>query len=121
VKIPNILVTEWKAYTGSESSLKGFFKMTLVDFGLVINCREFKREDGAHWIGFPARQWQKRNGQTAWQDEVDYADQEAEDLIHEVVFRQLDRLRSVDKPEPEPIPAEGGLTAPVVTDDDIPF
>jgi len=124
-----ITVSDWKPYQGT-GGLKGFFKLNLlfkVNFvvhGLVIKCSLFEQDSGARWIGMPTKAWNKRNGQVAYEDQVDYADPGSEEFFHKEVFEQLDKLRDAEKqsePEPEPSPAEDGLTAPVITDEDIPF
>ncbi len=123
-----ITVSDWKTYEGT-GGLKGFFKMTLFfkrgngfEYGLIIKCSLFEQESGARWIGMPTKQWTKRNGQVAYEDQVDYADPQSEEFFHTEVFAQLDKIRAAEKQsETEPPSTEDGLTAPVITDSDIPF
>jgi hypothetical protein len=126
-----ITVSDWKSYAGT-GGLKGFFKITLEwlergqVYGLIIKCSLFEQESGARWIGMPSKQWNKRNGTTAYEDQVDYIDPETEDFIHKEVLDRLDKIRNSEKPVAEDSPARGTTEpgtqlAPVITDDDIPF
>jgi DNA-binding cell septation regulator SpoVG len=109
-------ISDWKPYEGT-GGLKGFFRVAL-DCGLVIKCSLFERENGARWVGMPAKQWTKRNGSIAYEDQVDYIDQKTEERFHDEVFAQLDELRNADN---ESKPKEGHDSAVVISDEDIPF
>jgi hypothetical protein len=116
-----VTVSDWKAYEGT-GALKGFFKVKLDTYGLVIKCTLFKQDSGARWIGLPQKSWQKRNGQTAYEDQIDYINQDVEELFHAEVFAQLDKLRNDDESELEPEPPSGqGPSTDIITNDDIPF
>jgi hypothetical protein len=127
-----IIVSDWKKYEGT-GALQGFFKMTVETtvrghvYGLVIKCSLFQQENGSRWIGMPQKTWNKRNGTVAYEDQVDYTDQETEEYFHKEVFAQLEKLQEAAKPEPEPANSPirqtepGTQLAPVITDEDIPF
>jgi hypothetical protein len=116
----NVTVSDWKPFEGT-GGLKGFFKVTLDSYGLIIKCSVFEQDSGARWIGLPQKSWQKRNGTTNYEDQVDYTSQDVEELFHAEVFAQLDKLRNADEPEPESEPESGLVTRAAIINDDIPF
>jgi hypothetical protein len=112
-------VVNYKAHSGS-NGFSGFFDLEFDEIGVVVRgCRIFEQDTGARWIGFPQKEWKKRDGTLGYTNLVDCVDPDAEERIHETVFAQLDKIRG-GRPKPTE-PAESAMTTVNITDEDIPF
>jgi hypothetical protein len=85
-----MVVTEFRELRKG-SSLQGFATIELPS-GLVLHdCAYHRREDGARWIGLPARQYTKADGETAWARIVDFADKGAAARFQREAMAAIDR------------------------------
>lgn len=57
----------------SKNTLKGFLTVSLPDAGLVLKECTWHEKDGKEWIGFPARQFKGQDGETKWNNLIDFA------------------------------------------------
>jgi hypothetical protein len=58
-----------------KNTLKGFADLELTRVGLVLrDCPWHRHADGAEWIGFPARAYQDKDGNTQWSPLVEFAE-----------------------------------------------
>jgi len=58
-----------------KNTLKAFVDLELTRVGLVLrDCTWHAHENGREWIGFPARSFEDKNGNTLWQPLVEFAD-----------------------------------------------
>jgi hypothetical protein len=57
-----------------KNTLRGFVDLELVRTGLVLRDCTWHVKDGKEWVGFPARSYETKAGETAWQPIVEFAD-----------------------------------------------
>jgi hypothetical protein len=63
---------KFRAY--EKNTLRGFADLELTRVGLVLHDCTWHKKDGKEWVGFPAKSYEDRNGNTAWQPLVEFAD-----------------------------------------------
>jgi hypothetical protein len=57
-----------------KNTLRGFVDLELTRVGLVIrDCTWHRHENGKEWVGFPARSYTDKNGETQWQALIEFA------------------------------------------------
>ena len=82
-----------------KNTLKGFVDLELIRTGIIIrDCTWHRHENGREWVSFPARPYEDKNGNTAWQPLVEFAEgatearkqfqQKALEAIHAAVAEQ---------------------------------
>jgi hypothetical protein len=54
------------------NTLKGFVDLELTNVRLVIHDCTWHEKAGKEWVGFPARSYQDKNGDTAWSPLVEF-------------------------------------------------
>jgi hypothetical protein len=58
-----------------KNTLRGFVDLELTRVGLVLrDCTWHRHENGKEWVGFPARPYEDKNGNTAWQPLIEFAE-----------------------------------------------
>jgi hypothetical protein len=57
-----------------KNTLKGFCDLELTNTGLVIRDCTWHEKDGKEWVGFPARSYTDKNGDTQWQALIEFAE-----------------------------------------------
>lgn len=62
---PEFTVTDWRPLRKG-TSLRGFVTLTLPSGMIVHDVTYHQRDDGARWVGLPARQYQNADGSTTW-------------------------------------------------------
>jgi hypothetical protein len=66
-------IVDWRALQKGDS-LQGFLAIATPS-GLVLHdCTLHERADGRRWVGLPAKQYTKNDGETAWARLVDFID-----------------------------------------------
>jgi hypothetical protein len=58
---------------------------------VLHDCTYYQRQDGARWIGLPARQYTKQDGSTAWARLIDFADRDAYARFQKLAKEAVDR------------------------------
>jgi hypothetical protein len=59
------------------ASLQGFFKLGLPSGMVINNCTYHQRDDGARWVGLPARKYETALGATVWAQIIEFTDKDA--------------------------------------------
>jgi hypothetical protein len=83
-----------------KNTLKGFCDLELTRVGLILHdCTWHVHADGTEWVGFPARSYQDKDGNTQWQPLIEFAEgakeareqfrRQALDAIHVVADTEL--------------------------------
>jgi hypothetical protein len=89
-KEPEFQVREFKECRKGQS-LQGFFVLVLPS-GMVLHDMTYhQREDGAKWVGMPAKSFVK-DGETAWFRLVDFVDKAAFAKFQESAKAALERF-----------------------------
>ena len=57
-----------------KNTLKGFADLELTHTGLVIRDCTLHEKAGKEWVGFPARSYQDKDGNTQWSPLVEFAE-----------------------------------------------
>jgi hypothetical protein len=58
-----------------KNTLKGFCDLELTCVGLILrDCTWHVHADGKEWVGFPARSYEDKNGNTLWQPLIEFAE-----------------------------------------------
>jgi hypothetical protein len=58
-----------------KNTLRGFADLELTRVGLVIrDCCWHRHANGREWVSFPARPYENRDGNTAWQPLIEFAE-----------------------------------------------
>jgi hypothetical protein len=57
-----------------KNTLRGFADLELSRVGLVLHDCPVHEKNGKEWVGFPARSYETRDGGTAWQPLIEFAD-----------------------------------------------
>ena len=58
-----------------KNTLKGFVDLELTRVGIIIrDCTWHQHADGKEWVGFPAKPYETKTGETAWQPLVEFAE-----------------------------------------------
>jgi len=69
----SIRCTRFRPY--ERNTLRAFADLELTSVGIVIrDCTWHRKEDGQEWVGFPAKTYQDKNGNTLWEPLVKFAD-----------------------------------------------
>jgi hypothetical protein len=86
----------FRAY--EKNTLKGFADLELSRVGLVLRDCTWHEKNGKEWVGFAARSYQDKDGNTAWQPIVEFAEgakearkqfqEQALEAIHAAVAEQ---------------------------------
>jgi hypothetical protein len=69
-----------------KNTLRAFVDLELSRVGLVLrDCTWHRHPDGKEWVGFPAKAYETKNGETAWQSLVEFTEgaKEARKLFQE--------------------------------------
>jgi hypothetical protein len=71
--------------------LRGFSDLELTRVGLVIHDCTWHAKEGKEWVGFPARQYQDKDGNTQWQPLVEFAEgaREAREQFREQALKAI--------------------------------
>jgi hypothetical protein len=56
-----------------KNTLKGFADLELTRVGIIIRDCTLHDKNGKQWVGFPARQYQDKEGNTQWSPLVEFA------------------------------------------------
>jgi hypothetical protein len=56
-----------------KNTLKGFADLELTRIGLVLKECTWHEKNGKEWVGFAARSYQDKDGNTAWSPIVEFA------------------------------------------------
>jgi hypothetical protein len=86
-----------------KNTLKGFVDLELVRTGIVIrDCTWHRHANGKEWVGFPARPYEDKSGDTSWQPLVEFAEgakqareqfqRQAVEAIHAAVAEQREQV-----------------------------
>jgi hypothetical protein len=62
---------KFRAFT--KNTLKGFTDLELTRVGIVIRDCPWHEKAGKEWVGFPARSYEDKDGQTKWQPLIEFA------------------------------------------------
>lgn|SRR5262249_11601621 len=58
-----------------KNTLRGFADLELVRTGIIIrDCCWHQHENGREWVSFPAKPYEAKDGATAWQSLVEFAE-----------------------------------------------
>jgi hypothetical protein len=57
-----------------KNTLRGFCDLELTRVGLVLHDCTWHEKDGKEWVGFPARAYETKDGSTAWQPLIEFAE-----------------------------------------------
>jgi hypothetical protein len=57
-----------------KNTLKGFADLELTRVGLVLRDCTWHEKNGKEWVGFAARPYENKDGDTAWQPIVEFAE-----------------------------------------------
>jgi hypothetical protein len=57
-----------------KNTLQGFCDFELSRVGLVLKDCTLHEKNGKHWIAFPARSYQDKDGSTSWSPVVEFAE-----------------------------------------------
>jgi hypothetical protein len=81
-----------------KNTLRGFVDLELPRVGLILRDCTWHAKDGREWVGFPARSYQDKEGNTAWSPLVEFAagakearaqfQQQAIEAIHAAAAKQ---------------------------------
>jgi len=102
-KEPEFVVSEWRECRKGDS-LRGFLTLTLPSGMTLHDCSYHRREDGASWIGMPARQYTKQDGTTAWFRLVDFSDKDGHARFQKLAREAIDRYLAQNDRETAPLP-----------------
>ena len=61
-----------------KNTLKGFVDLELTRVGLVLHDCTWHEKAGKEWVGFPARSYTDRDGNTQWQPLIEFAENSGE-------------------------------------------
>jgi hypothetical protein len=61
-----------------KNTLKGFADLELTRVGLVIRDCTWHEKNGKEWVGFPARSYTDKDGNTQWSPLVEFAESAGE-------------------------------------------
>lgn len=102
-----------------KGALIGSFDVELPSGLIIRSCTLFEKA-GSHWIGFPAREYQKQDGSKGWFQFVAFRDPATSDKFKNVVLPHvLEAFKSLE-PAPDPARRAGQSTAQLI-DDDVSF
>jgi hypothetical protein len=63
---------KFRAY--QKNTLRGFADLHLVRTGIIIRDCCLHQKSGKHWVSFPARSYQDKDGNTLWSPVVEFAE-----------------------------------------------
>ena len=69
-----------------KNTLHGFCNIELTNVGLILrDCTYHRHPDGKEWVGLPAKPYETKNGETAWQPIIEFTEgaKEARDQFQE--------------------------------------
>jgi hypothetical protein len=93
-----LMVLEWRPFKKG-ASLQGFATLQLPS-GLVLHDVTFhRREDGATWVGMPARSYIKRDGETSWMPMVGFIDKAAERRFRDLAIEAIEAFLAAQQPQ----------------------
>jgi hypothetical protein len=61
-----------------KNTLKGFADLELTRVGLVLRDCTWHEKNGKEWVGFAARPYENKDGSTAWQPIIEFAEDATE-------------------------------------------
>jgi hypothetical protein len=93
-----ITVSDWRPLRKG-SSLQGFVTLVLPSGLTLHDVTYHKREDGARWLGMPARSYTKADGETAWTRIVDFNSKEAHARFQREAMAAVDKYFATEKDE----------------------
>jgi hypothetical protein len=56
-----------------KNTLRGFADLELGRTGIIIRDCTLHEKNGKEWVGFPARSYETKTGETAWQPIIEFA------------------------------------------------
>ena len=88
----SIRCISFRAY--QKNTLKGFADLELTRVGLVLHDCTWHEKDGKEWVGFPAKPYETKNGETAWQPLIEFAEG-AKEAREQFRKQALEAIRAV--------------------------
>ena len=89
----------FRAY--EKNTLKGFADLELTRVGIIIHDCTWHEKDGREWVGFPARSYQDKDGNTQWQALVEFV-QDAKEIREQFRKQAIEAIHAAAKQEPQP-------------------
>jgi len=91
-----------KLRRSEKNTVKGFVDLELTRVGIIIrDCTWHQHADGKEWVGFPARSYETKTGETAWQPVVEFAEG-AKDAREQFRRQALDAIHAATEQPREP-------------------
>jgi hypothetical protein len=105
-----------------KNTLRGFADLELSNVGIIIHDCPWHSKDDKEWVGFPARSYTNKDGETKWQPLVEFA-ADAEDKRAQFQRLALDAIHAADAalPRNETAKPAGGGSVQREMNDAIPF
>jgi hypothetical protein len=94
--VSEITVTEFRELRKG-SSLQGFVTFQLPCGMVLHDCTLHRRDDGARWIGLPARQYATADGETRWARIIDFADKQSAARFQQAAMAAVEKFFAADK------------------------
>jgi hypothetical protein len=94
--IGGISVADWKPY--ETGALKCFLAVRIGQ-ALRLNDLKLFEKDGKRWIGWPAKEYAKRDGSKGYAPLVEFATREDERAFQDAILTDLDRYLKGDRNE----------------------
>lgn len=100
-------VSKYKPLKKGES-LQGFFSLILPSGMHLHDLTHHRRTDGAEWVGLPAREYTKSDGEKVWARIVDFTDKQSYQRFQKAA-REAIECYFAQHPETVDVPRAGGF------------
>ena len=80
-------VPEWKPF--EKNTLRGFLSLELPS-GMIIHGCTVHEKNGARWIGLPARQFQKPDGEKSWSPLIEFVSKDSREKFQAAALAAVD-------------------------------
>lgn len=81
-------VREFKPF--NKNTLQAFLSLELPS-GMVLHGCTLHKQNGSRWIGVPARQYEKSDGENSWMRLVDFTSKDARERFQSAALAAVDR------------------------------
>ena len=83
----NFEISNWKPYV--KNTLQGFFTLRLPS-GVLLHGLTYHTQNGARWVGLPAKEYKKDDGTKSWVPVVEIPDQSTREAFQRNALAAID-------------------------------
>jgi len=82
-----VMVRDFRRY--EKNTLKAFCTLEILDLHLIIKDCTVHQKNGRAWVGFPGKKFKNREGEEAWTNLLEFADDDAKEEFRKAAVASI--------------------------------